>query len=127
MEAEYTITRPKQSSRTAAHSRPASYSGICARTLMRAAMGQPLHRSAKHLAAMRVIAEHVEARARGREQHRVAGAGFGGSDVDRLGHAPGAAKAQVQAREPLLDEGSVASDQDDGAGRARQGLAQRRE
>src|SRR5262249_25583358 len=128
IDAEYTITRPKPSSSTAAHSSPASYSGACGRpTLMTAAMGHPFHRSAEHLAAVSVVAEHVEARARGRKQHGVAGPRLGCRGADRVGHAARAQDPQTGPRERLLDERGVAPDQHHGARRARERLAQRSE
>src|SRR5262249_43737285 len=79
IEAEYTITSPSVTRSSAAHASERSYSGagwlprmlpLSARLAM-----QGLHGGSERLAAMLVVAEHVEACARGREQHRVTGLG----------------------------------------------------
>src|SRR6185312_1331142 len=78
IEAEYTITRPSMTRSRAAHASDRSYSGagwLPLRTALAMALftRQFLHRRGEHLAAVLVVAEHVEARARGREQHCIAG------------------------------------------------------
>src|SRR5712672_694206 len=73
IEDEYTITMPKVSRRSAAHSTPLSYSASSARPgLMLRNIDHSFHRKAKHLSPVPVVAEHVEARAGGRKEHRIA-------------------------------------------------------
>src|SRR5882724_5003059 len=75
IEEEYTITMPKVSSRSAAHSTPLSYSASSERPgLMLRSIDHSFHRQAKYFAPMLVVTEHVEARAGGRKQHCVPGA-----------------------------------------------------
>src|SRR3954466_9733240 len=115
IDAEYTMTSPKPSRSTAAHNRTASYSGACARmALMRAATGQPRHRRAKHLAAVRVVAEHVEACARRRQQHGVARLRLLGGAGHRFRHAGRAHHGQLETGERLLDQRRIAADQHHG-------------
>src|SRR5260370_42613976 len=72
IEEEYTITMPNVSRRSAAHRTPLSYSASGARPgLMLRSIDDSFHRQAKYFAPMPVVAEHVEARAGGRKQHRV--------------------------------------------------------
>src|SRR5438270_1479726 len=81
MEAEYTITNPSDSNSNAHHVTDASYANMAreprgselsiGRLLFRFAAGKGAHGGDEHLAAMQVIAKHVEARACGRQQHCV--------------------------------------------------------
>src|SRR5258707_5477665 len=72
IEEEYTITMPNVSRRSAAHRTPLSYSASGARPgLMLRSIDDSFHRQAKYFAPMPVVAEHVESRAGGRNQHRV--------------------------------------------------------
>src|SRR5712692_5249840 len=128
IEAEYTITMPKVSSRSAAHSTPLSYSASGERPgLMLRSMDDPLHRYAKRLAAMLVVAEHIEARAGGRKQHRVAGTRRLRGEAHRFLHACGAAYRDACARHRRLDARRVAADQHQCARRARDRVFQGRE
>src|SRR4249920_2243100 len=91
IEDEYTITVPRVSRSSAAHSTPLSYSARCVRPGLMLRSTEPLfHREAKHLAAMLVVAEHVEARAGGRQQHHVAPARRLARQRHRLLHRRGA-------------------------------------
>src|SRR5712691_5321232 len=105
IEAEYTITMPKVSSRSPAHSTPASYSAGSERPgLMFRSIDDPLHGFAERLAAMLVVAEHVEARARGRKQHRVAGTRRLRGEAHRFLHACGAADWDACPGDSGLDQ-----------------------
>src|ERR1700704_1552756 len=91
IEEEYTITMPKVRRRSAAHRTPLSYSASGARPgLMRRSIDDSFHRQAKYFAPMLVVTEHVEARAGGRKQHRVARARRLRSEHHRLVHGGGA-------------------------------------
>src|SRR6266516_3706424 len=73
IEEEYTITMPNVSRRSAAHSTPLSYSARGARPgLMLRSIDDSFHRQAKYFSPMPVVTEHVEARAGGRKEHRIA-------------------------------------------------------
>src|SRR5712691_5647926 len=105
IEAEYTITMPKVSSRSAAHSTPPSYSAGSERPgLMLRSIDDSLHGLAERLAAVLVVAEHVEARARGRKQHRVAGTRRLRGEAHRFLHACGAADWDACPGDSGLDQ-----------------------
>src|SRR5215510_14460698 len=125
---EYTITAPNVSSSNAAHSTPLSYSAGSARPgLMLLSTQPPFHRAAENLAAMLVVAEHVEARARGREQHRVARARRVPRDRHRVFHGAGAHDRDAGTRDRRLDQGRVAADEHERARRTHDHGLQRRE
>src|SRR6267143_603125 len=91
IEEEYTITMPNVSRRSAAHRTPLSYSARGARPgLMLRSIDDSFHRQAKYLAPMLVVTKHVEARAGGRKQHRVAAARRLRSQRHGLVHGGGA-------------------------------------
>src|SRR5512134_2505204 len=93
IEAEYTITRPNASRTSAVHTTLSSYSAALEWRSMRMRRLQPAHRRNEGLAASLVVGEHVEARARGREQHDVPGlrerAGAGHRVGERRGELDG--------------------------------------
>src|SRR5712691_3308951 len=128
IEAEYTITMPKVSSRSAAHSTPLSYSASGERPgLMLRSIDDSLHGLAERLAAMLVVAEHVKARAGGRKQHRVAGTRRMRGEAHCFFHACGAAYRDACTRHRRLDARRVAADQYQCARRARDHVLQGRE
>src|SRR5262245_15040759 len=128
IEDEYTITAPKVRSSSAAHSTPLSYSAGSARPgLMLLSTQPPLHRAAEHLAAVLVVAEHVEARARGREQHRVAGTRGLARERHGVFHGLRAPHRDARALDRRLDERRVAADEHQRARRARHRGLERRE
>ena len=75
---------------------------------------------------MRVVTEHVEARAGGRQQYGVTGPGHLRGRAHRLGHA-GAALSGADIAQHLLDHRRVAADEHHVAHLAAEGRAQRRE
>src|SRR6266571_389467 len=123
IEAEYTITMPKVSSRSAAHSTPASYSAGSARPgLTLRSIDDSFRGLAECFAAMLVVTEHVEARAGGRKQHRVAGARCLRGEAHRFLHACGAAdqhqaprrsRRRVFERRKILPLAVAAGDKND--------------
>src|SRR6266849_4364981 len=126
IEEEYTITMPNVSRRSAAHSTPLSYSASGARPgLMLRSIDGSFHRKAKHFSPVPVITEHVEARARGRKEHRIARARRLRSQCDRLVHGCGASDRDACARDRRFDQGRVAADQHQHARRAFHGLSER--
>src|SRR2546423_14900463 len=87
IEEEYTITMPNVSRRSAAHSTPLSYSASGARPgLMLRSIDDSFHRQAKYFAAMPIVTKHVETRAGGRKQHRVARTPPFSGQPHRFGH-----------------------------------------
>src|SRR5439155_13038760 len=128
IEEEYTITIPNVSRRSAAHSTPLSYSASGARPgLMLRSIDEPFHRKAKHFSPMPVVTEHVEARAGGRKEHRVAGSRRSACERHRLLHRRRAQDGNAHAGDRRLDEGRVATDEDERARRARyRGLERRK-
>src|SRR5258708_15303320 len=127
IEAEYTITMPKVSSRSAAHSTPASYSAGSARPgLMLRSIDDSLRGLAERFAAMPVVAEHVEARAGGRKQHHVAGARRLRGEAHRFPYACGAADRNACSGDRGFDQRRVAADQHETPRRSRHRLLERR-
>src|SRR6266568_322664 len=128
IEAEYTITMPKVSSRSAAHSTPASYSAGSARPgLTLRSIDDSFRGLAECFAAMLVVTEHVEARAGGRKQHRVAGARCLRGEAHRFLHACGAADRNACSGDSGFDQRRVAADQNECAHRSRDRVFERRE
>src|SRR5882762_962118 len=126
IEDEYTITMPKVSRRSAAHSTPLSYSASGARPgLMLRSIDDSFHRKAKHFSAVPVVTEHVEARACGRKEHRIARARRLRGQPDRLVHGCGASDRNARAGDRHFDQGRVAADQHQRARRALDGASQR--
>src|SRR6266496_3817375 len=100
IEAEYTITIPKVSSRSDAHSTPLSYSAGSERPgLTLLSIDDSLHGLAERFAAVPVIAEHGEAR--------------------RFLHACGAADRNACSGDSGFDQRRVAADQNECARRSR--------
>src|SRR6267142_7250495 len=127
IEEEYTITVPKVSRSSAAQSTPLSYSAGGVRPgLMLRSTQPPFHSEAKRLAAMLVVAEHVEARARGREQNRVARLRRFVRERHRSLHRRRAQDRDPCARHGRFDQRSIAADEHERARRAREGVLQRR-
>ena len=112
IDAEVTMMRPEQHDGRA----PAtSATAIDVQAARARAHVELLHRGGEHVAAMRVVAEHVEARARRRQQHRVAGL-----RETRRGAAPrppcvARAHGVADAGERRLDEPGIAAEQHGGA------------
>src|SRR5882672_8314374 len=128
IEDEYTITAPKVSSSSAAQRTPLSYSAAGARPgLMLRSTQPPFHREAKYLAAMLIVAEHVEARARGREQHGVARARRLARERHRPLHRVRAQDRDIRAGHRRFDQRGIASDEHERARGARDRALQRRE
>src|SRR5262252_4448182 len=128
IEAEYTITRPTVSSRIADQRTLASYSGIWPRPgLARFSIAESLHRGAEYLPTMRIVAEHVEARARRRQKHCVSGPRLLGRARDGFFHRLRAMNRKLRAADRGFDQRSVATDQDHRARSTRERFAQRRE
>src|SRR5436309_372784 len=120
IEEEYTITMPNVSRRSAAHSTPLSYSASGARPgLMLRSIDDSFHRQAKYFAAMRVVTKHVETRAGGRKQHRVARARRLRGQRHRLVHGWGASDRDAGARDCRFDQRRVAADEHERARRPR--------
>src|ERR1700693_6640882 len=112
IEEEYTITMPNVSRRSAAHSTPLSYSASGARPgLMLRSIDDSFHRQAKHFSPMPVVTEHVEARAGGRKEHRIARARRLRGPRHRLVHCCGALDRDAGARGGRFDQRRVAADQ----------------
>src|SRR3989338_608973 len=127
MEAEYTITSPETSSTSATQSSASSYSASGWRPrLTRLSIDEPPHRRLKHLAAVPVIAKHVEARARGRKKHAISRLRLGESRGNRLFHARRKAQRNTRALERGCDLRRVAADQHHGARAVRDDPPQRR-
>src|SRR6266542_4425956 len=121
IEAEYTITIPKVSSRSDAHSTPLSYSAGSERPgLMLLSIDDSLHGLAERFAAVPVIAEHVEARAGGRKEHRVARTRRVRGEAHRFLHACGAADRNACSGDSGFDQRRVAADQNECAHRSRE-------
>src|SRR5262245_6880177 len=113
------MTAPKVSSSSTAQSTPLSYSARGVRPGLMLRSTEPLfHSEAKHLAAMLVVPEHVEARARGREQHRVTGVRRVARLRYRLVHRSRAEDRNAGASDRRLDQGRVAADENERARRA---------
>src|SRR5258705_10589235 len=120
IEDEYTITMPNVSRRSAAHSTPLSYSASGARPgLMLRNIEPSFHGEAKHLAAMPVVAEHVEARARRRQQDRVARTRSVARERHRPVHRVRVENRNARAGDRRVDQGCVAADEDQCARRPR--------
>src|SRR6266705_4697105 len=128
IEEEYTITMPNVSRRSAAHSTPLSYSAGGARPgLMLRSIDDSLYRKAKHFSPVPVVTKHVEARASGRKEHRIARARRFRGQRYRLVHRCGAPDRDTGARDRRFDQGRVAADQHQCARGAFDGVSQRRE
>src|SRR5438046_2552049 len=127
IEEEYTITIPNVSRRRAAHSTLLSYSARGARPgLMLRSIDDSFHRQAKHFSPMPVVTEHVEARAGGRKEHRIARARRLRGQRHRLVHGCGASDRDACACHRRFDQQRVAADQHHFARRARDRLLQGR-
>src|SRR5258706_1483787 len=127
IEEEYTITMPNVSRRSAAHRTPLSYSASAARPgLMFRSIDDPFHRQAKYFAPMLVVTEHVEARAGGRKQTRVARARRLRSKYYSLVQGGGAQYRDARPRDRRFDQRRVAADEHERARRARHGIFQGR-
>src|SRR5882724_409338 len=128
IEDEYTITIPKVSRRSAAHSTPLSYSASGARPgLMLRSIDDSFHRKPKHFSPVPVVTEHVEARACRRKKHRIARARRLRGQRHRLVHGCGAPDRDAGTRDRRIDQGRVAADQHQCARRAFHGVSQRGE
>src|SRR6266478_779415 len=126
IEEEYTITMPSVSRRSAAHSTPLSYSASGARPgLMLRSIDDSFHCQAEHFSPMSVVTEHVEARAGGRKEHRVARASRLRGQRHRLVHGCGASDRDACARDRRFDQRRIAADQHQSARRAFHGGSQR--
>src|SRR5688572_15376518 len=76
---------------------------------------------------MRVVAEHVETRTRGREQYRIAGTAQCMRVPDRFIHVLRLFYRRTAPRKRLCNKPGVATDQDDGARVVRNGCRERGE
>ena len=129
MDAEYTITSPIPISSTAAQTSVSSNSrGAACRPHAMIAVGAHTRRrqlavtaSDEHLGAVLVVAEHVEARARRRQQHRVALARLLERQPHRVVHVPARSSRHAAAFHRLRDLLAIASDQHHGARTGRHG------
>src|SRR5437667_9480540 len=123
---EYTITIPNVSRRRAAHSTPLSYSARCARPgLMFRSIDDSFHRQAKYFSPMPVVTEHVEARAGGRKEYRIARTRRLRGQRHCLVHGCGASHRAACARHRRFDQQRVAADQHHFARRAFDRASQR--
>src|SRR5258706_16101016 len=107
------MTRPSVTRSSAAHASERSYSGAGWLPFSaRLVIAESLRCGCECLAAVLVVAEHVEARARGREQHGVAGARDLGSARNRGFEIFRRFHGNFRIDERALDERGVPADQE---------------